>query len=325
MGEGTGAEMKIAIVAASSVVPEEQLLRGADRLRAEGFDVSVDPQCLAQHFTYAGEDAGRAQAFWGAANDPSVDVIWAARGGYGAARLLPILDELTAAQGVPPRKLLVGYSDVTVLHEFVRAKWGWATLHAPMPASANFGAYDAVWWKALIDLVNQKHPGPAWGKSPLTWIASPPGTPIAGQLIGGNLALWASAIGTPSSPTPASEKILFLEDVGERFYRIDRMITQVRQAGLLEGALAIVLGDFTDCSDDPPRMIRSSDGIEAPLRPKYEWADALREIFATLGLPVAVGLPVGHGPGFAPLPLGARYRLDGAGAFELTAWSWLGG
>jgi muramoyltetrapeptide carboxypeptidase len=313
----------VAVVAASSVVPRVDLEAGVERLRAEGLTVRVDPRCLATHFTYAGADQDRAVSFWDAATDPAVDIIWMARGGYGAGRLLPILADLTARHGNPPKKLLVGYSDVTVLHEFVRTRWNWSTLHAPMPAAPNFGQYDKAHWRALVDLVQGRHPHRAWGERPLTWLNPPRDKSVEAEIVGGNLALWSSVVGTPFAPTPGKGRMLFFEDVGERFYRLDRMLTQIRHAGLLDNAAAVLLGDFTDCDDDPPKLTRAPDGTQAPLRPQLHWPDALAEIFATLPVPVATGLPVGHGPNFAPLPLGATYRAWADGAFELVDWDWL--
>src|SRR4051794_2245356 len=117
--------LRVGIFAASSPVPEIEFAAGIDHLRASGFEPVVHAQVPKQHFTFAGPDEERAGAIYEYATDPSIDVLWAARGGYGAGRLLPILDRLTAERGVPPqRKLLVGYSDVTVLHEYARTRWG---------------------------------------------------------------------------------------------------------------------------------------------------------------------------------------------------------
>jgi muramoyltetrapeptide carboxypeptidase len=311
---------KIAVVAVSSVVPRLELDAGVARLRAEGFDVTPHAQCLARHFTYAGTDTERATALWEAATGPA-DVVWLARGGYGAARVLPLLDEFTSRHGPPPRKLLVGYSDVTVLHEYARTRWHWPTLHAPMPSASNFGTYDATHWRALIDLVNGRHPGRAWGEQPLRWLNRP--ATIDAELIGGNLALWSSVAGTPYAPTPGQRRLVFFEDIGEKYYRIDRMLTQIRQAGLLDDAAAVILGDFTNCDDDPTQLVRGEGDTKIPLRQAFTFNEALAEIFATLPIPVATGLPVGHGPNFAPLPLGARYRVTTDGAFELLSWDWL--
>jgi len=315
---------RIAFVAASSVVPRLDCEAGVDRLRAAGFKATVHPQCFETHFTYAGADAQRAAALWQVANDDEVDMVWLARGGYGAARLLPLLDDLTKHHGPPHRrKLLVGYSDVTVLHEYARTRWRWPTLHAPMPSAGNFGTYDQSHWRALLDLIQGKHPGDVWGDRPLKWLNAPPATAIEAELVGGNLALWSSVVGTPYAPTPAKGRILFLEDIGEKYYRIDRMLTQIRQAGLLDDAVAIVLGDFTNCDDDAPQLVRGPNDTRIPLRPQYTFDHALKEIFAPLPIPVATGLPVGHGPNFAPLPLGATYRLTPDGAINLLEWDWL--
>src|SRR3954463_15490512 len=121
--------IQVGIVAASSVVPALEFELGIGHLRSLGYDVTVHPDVLAQHFTFAGTDAQRAAALFDYASDDRFNVIWTARGGYGAGRLLPLLDELTAKHGRPPAgKLLVGYSDVTVLHEYARTRWDWSTL-----------------------------------------------------------------------------------------------------------------------------------------------------------------------------------------------------
>ncbi|MDB5319913.1 MAG: Muramoyltetrapeptide carboxypeptidase [Phycisphaerales bacterium] len=315
------ANVSIALVAASSVVPRLDLETGADRLRAANFDVFCHPQCFDTHFTYAGDDQQRANALWQVANDNRFNIIWLARGGYGAARLLPLLDALTAQHGPPPRKLLVGYSDVTVLHEYARTRWHWPTLHAPMPAATNFGLYDPAHWRALLDLINGKHPGRAWGDRPLKWLNVPATAEV--ELVGGNLALWSSIAGTPYAPTPGRNRLVFFEDIGEKYYRIDRMLTQIRQAGLLDGVAALILGDFTNCDDDAPQLVRGPDDTKIPLRRQFSKDEAFTEIFASLPFPVATGLPVGHGPNFAPLPLGATYRAAANGSFELIHWDWL--
>src|SRR5436190_10140741 len=116
--------IRVGVVAASSVVPSLEFELGIEHLRSLGYDVTVHPDVLAQHFTFAGTDEQRATALFEFGRDSRFDVVWSARGGYGAGRLLPLLDELTAKHGPPAAgKLLVGYSDVTVLHEYVRTHW----------------------------------------------------------------------------------------------------------------------------------------------------------------------------------------------------------
>jgi muramoyltetrapeptide carboxypeptidase len=330
---------RIGIVAASSVVPRAEFELGVAHLRDNGFDARVHENVLKQHFTFAGTDEDRATSLFEFARDPSLDVIWMARGGYGATRLLPLLDELTSRSGKPPAKLLVGYSDVTALHEYVRSRWGWSTLHAPMPAAMNFSTLRSEEWNAIVACVRGDRAKFAWERSQLQFITPAPTQPIEAELIGGNLSLWTAVAGT-SYASSAEGKILFFEDLSEKPYRIDRMVTQLVQSGAFDGARAIILGDFTDCEDedntcleplpegaDPRELLKNVEQRKrVSLRRVYTLDQSIQEIFGTVGtrlsIPVAKGLPVGHGPNFSPLPLGARYRvLDGR--LVLLQWGWL--
>lgn len=331
---------KVGIVALSSVVPPVEFEIGAAFLREQGFDTVIHPQVLTTHWMHAGDDIARAEALMQFAFDPSIDAIWCARGGYGAAKTLPVLDRLTAERGVPPKKLLVGYSDVTVAHEFVRNRWNWSTLHAVMPAAANFSRLPNDDWPATrAAVLGEGSIDWPWARNTLRWLTPPPVQAIEAPLIGGNLSLWQTLAGTPYAP-PRRPHILFLEDLAEVYYRIDRMMTHVEQSGLLDTAVAIVLGDFTDCRDEsntclaaPPQGVSPRDWLSnpnaarQPLRPTYSYEDMQREVFSTIGLrrnlPIAIGLPVGHGPNFAPLPLGAKYRLSPEGSIALVEWDWL--
>jgi muramoyltetrapeptide carboxypeptidase len=161
----------------------------------------------------------------------------------------------------------------------------------------------------------------------MRWMTNKPSKPIRAKLIGGNLSLVAALIGTPFAES-AKGKILFLEDTDEAFYRMDRMMVQLEQSGDLDGAAAIVLGDFTNCKDeDNTRLARAGSTDRVPLRKVFDLNEAMEEIFLPIasrtGVPLAVGLPVGHGPHFAPLPLGATYELDAPGKLKLLEWDWL--
>ena len=322
--------VNVGIFAASSIVPEIEFRAGVEHLKRSGFAPRVQPQVSDQWFMFPGSDEDRAQSIYELASDDSVDVLWAARGGYGAGRLLPLLERITAARGVPAKKkLLVGYSDVTVLHEFVRTRWGWSTLHAPMPAASNFAKLDEKEWRAIVDYVRGVAADAPWQHAQLAWMegARPRPFPIRAELIGGNLSLWAALAGTPWQPSAAG-KIVFLEDVDEAYYRIDRMMVQLEQAGMLNGAAAIVLGDFTDCHDENNTCRASETGDERkPLRKVFEQSEAWPHLFDRVaratGVPIATGLPVGHGPHYAPLPLGARYELSPDGKLKLLEWDWL--
>src|SRR5205823_3270888 len=137
-------------------------------MKTAGFEPVVHQQVSARHFIFPGTDEERAGAFFEYASEARIPVIWMARGGYGAQRILPLLDGLTRKRGKPEKKLLVGYSDVTVLHEYVRTRWGWSTLHAPMPAASSFPKLQPEEWRAIIDFINKKPAASPWERKPLT-------------------------------------------------------------------------------------------------------------------------------------------------------------
>src|SRR6185436_10415367 len=202
-------------------------------------------------------------------------------------------DQLTRERGRPKRaKLLVGYSDVTVLHEFVRHRWGFATLHASMPAGMSFSQLRDEEREPTLACARGEPTRFAWEKTQLNFMDGAPNEPITAEIVGGNMALWTSVIGTPYAGQ-ASGKMLFLEDVDERPYRLDRMLTQLVQSGGLDGVRAIILGDFTNCDDEGSNVLKPLDasedprsllqGVEkrerVPLRKLYPIDAALREVF----------------------------------------------
>ena len=331
----------IGIISPCSASPQVELALGVDRLTEAGFQVRIHPQCAEQHYWFAGNDERRAGALYEFAQDPQIDVLWSARGGSGGPRLLPILDELTAKNGKPTRKLLAGYSDVTALHQYVHSRWGWSTLHASMPASDFYDISDDH-FKAMLDLVSKNHVAKPWGEHTMKFLTPPPPSDVTGTLVGGNLAVWNYLTGTPYELRDIKGKFLFFEDLSEGYYRIDSMLTQIEQAGGLEGLAGIILGDFCACDDSVSNVLKNKPAADQvresiknkdkqatiPLRPKFEEVDALTEIFASRGerhgFPVGYKIPVGHGPNFAPLPLNAEYTLTPAGGLSLSAWDWLG-
>jgi muramoyltetrapeptide carboxypeptidase len=331
----------IGIIAPCSATPGVELSLGVDRLIEAGFEVRVHPQCGERHYWFAGDDRARAGALYEYACDPGIDVVWSSRGGSGGPRLLPILDELTAERGKPGKKLLVGYSDVTALHEYVHTRWGWETLHGSMPASDFYDISDEH-YGAMLDLVCKKGVAMPWLGSGLRFLTPPPLSAVRGTLVGGNLAVWNYLTGTPYQRRDMRGKFLFFEDLSEGYYRIDSMVTQIEQAGGLEGIAGIILGDFCACDDSVARVLkeRPARGCErealkdkdkqetVALRAKVGEVDALREIFGRrgerYGFSVGYQIPVGHGPNFAPLPLNAGYELTPGGGFELVDWGWLG-
>lgn len=333
------------VVAPCSVVPPVELGLGVEALRRSGWDVQVHAQCRKRENYFAGSDSDRAGAFWEAACDPKRAIVLCARGGYGANRLLPFLDELSRTHGAPPRdKLLVGYSDITALMEFARTRWGWSILHAPMPSLRTFSVMPSKHWKRLEAWLSRTPADPAGSPAyRVKFLRKGGGQAVEGELRGGNLTVWNTLIGTPYMPKITAESLLFLEDVSESPARLDRAMHQLAQSGGLDRVKALLLGDFLDCHDRVPSVLATQPRGEGsrlakllshppasklrPLRAPLSARKALDAVFGFWGdrlkIPVAYGLPIGHGPGLGSIPLGARVRLAASGELYLLDWPWL--
>jgi muramoyltetrapeptide carboxypeptidase len=314
---------RIGIVALSSVVPKVEFETGVDSLRSEGWEIEVHPKVLTQHFFYPASDEERAKAFVDYAFRKDLDAVWCARGGYGITHLLPLIEKLTKGRK-PPKKTLLGFSDVTALHEFVRRKWGWTTIHAPMPSLKTFATLKPEerdsFRQHFLDSLKLSHALKPQSY-PLRWITPMKAAKITAPVLGGNLAVWIALAGTKYFPK-ASGSILFFEEIGENIARINRYLHQLEQAGGFRGVKAIVLGDFTDCHDTAPLRLDPFDPRrekQIPLRATYPDEKALGFVFSELSrrtkIPVAIGMPVGHGPNFHSITLGQRYTLTRDGRF----------
>jgi muramoyltetrapeptide carboxypeptidase len=264
-------------------VDPARLEHGCAVLRGLGFDVVVGKHALDQNpsgLSYlAGSDAERAADLQDAWCDPRVSGVFCARGGYGASRVLGHLD-WTALRGVAP-KVLLGSSDITALHVAFGRRLSVPTLFGPMVASLIADADPEALDHLRAALFG--HAAPVRGTRALH------GGRAHGLLTGGNLTLLTSLLATPYAPEPAAGRIVFLEDVGEERYRVDRMLTQLLQSGWFEDAAGIVLGTWTGCGE-----------VEAV------FADRL----VPLGVPILAGVPVGHGPRQLTIRLGAGATLD---------------
>lgn len=276
---------RLAIVAPSGPFDVESFRAGVDWLK-QRYEITHSSGIFSQEGYLAGSDAQRLRDLQGAIQDPTVDAILCARGGFGATRLLPQLElnEIAAAN-----KLIVGFSDITALHS-LWAKAGVRSLHAPMVAALGKSSEGirGRWIEAL------EHP-----ELPLTWeleaFESAGNGAVEGRLIGGNLAVLGALNGTPYAP-PLDGAILFFEDVGERPYRIDRMLTTLSQAGWFDRIGGLILGAFTEGDPGPDGV-----SIEEVMLRQFEGAS----------FPVLTGFPAGHIDENMPLPLGATARIVG--------------
>jgi muramoyltetrapeptide carboxypeptidase len=280
----------IAVVAPAGPVPRSEFEAGAQIL-AGRYRVVHSQRILEKTGYLAGGDDERLAELTAALADPRVRAVVCARGGYGLMRIVERLDgaKLRAAP-----KWIVGFSDATVLHAWA-ARAGVRSLHAPVVTQ--LGKLPREDAEALFARLESDEPAPAIAGLR----AHAPGV-AEGPLVGGNLELITSLTGTPFA-APLDGAIMFLEDVGERPYRLDRALTQLRLSGALDRLAGVVLGDFTNC--------------EEPGGAPPDAAAGRVERLGRLGVPLASGLPVGHGTRNLALVHGARARLD-AGAGTLT-------
>jgi muramoyltetrapeptide carboxypeptidase len=287
---------RVAVVAPGGPIERERLELGAEKLRALGLTPVFDDRLFAKASYLAGDDAHRLALLQAAIDDPGVAAVWAARGGYGVTRLLPRL-RLRSLRERP--KLVCGFSDITALHAALGAL-GLGSLHGP-----NVGQVGELTPRAfdqLRETIFSSLPPPALeGATPLA-----AGT-ARGTLLGGNLTMLASLCGTGYLPS-FSGAILLLEDVGERPYRLDRCLTQLRNARALEGVRGLALGTFPGCEER-----ETKEGVG----PVFE------ELARTLGVPAAIGFPVGHVSDNCPALLGAEVELIATGG-RLTFLTGLG-
>ncbi len=252
------------------------------------YKVSVDEGIFSHHRYLAGPDARRLEELTRTLEDRSSCATFAARGGYGAMRLLPHLPSK------PALRPFVGFSDLTALHLALNAR-GWVTFHGPVVTQ--LGRHPPAVAERLFHLLEATAPSP-----PLTGgMTLVPGV-AEGPLLGGNLSVLTRLLGTPYLP-PLDGAVLLLEDVDERPYRLDRMWTHLRLAGVFSRVRGVVLGDFTDCED-------AGGGWSA--------AQVLQDLAEETGLPCAAGFRIGHGSLNFAVPLGVKVRLDaGAGTLEM--------
>jgi len=283
----------VAVAAPASAVPRDAFLRGLRVLEGR-YLVVYDDELFSREGTFAGSDARRAAELNRYLHDAKVKAIVCARGGYGLLRILPLLDaDALRARPLP----LVGFSDVTALLAWAHGTAGVRAIHGPMVTQlAEVPAADAgALWRLLED------PAPA---SPWLRELQPvvPGR-ARGRLVGGNLEVLSRLVGTRYFPR-LQGALLVLEERGERPYRIDRTLTQLLLAGVLDGLAGVIVGRFEKC-DEP-------DGTGPTA------AEVLRERLVPLGVPFCVGAPVGHGERNKPFPFGAPAVLDAAaGTLEL--------
>jgi muramoyltetrapeptide carboxypeptidase len=289
----------IGVVVPAGPVNRERIDRALARVTERGFRIKTYGDIYRSRGYLAGDDATRADELMAAFSDPDTSAVWCARGGYGVVRLLEQIDFEVIRKNP---KVFVGFSDITILHSAIQQRTGLITFHGPnlqdgfgkpddMPA-----ANEAALWQAVGDSANADgyrfDLGGVTG-GPMSTIS---GGVARGRLSGGNLAVLCGLMGTPFELDTAG-RILFIEDVSERIYRIDRYLSQLTISGKLQSAACVLVGTFSYDADDEPDS-------ESAVRALVE------EYLRPLRIPVLAGFPAGHTSDNLTLPMGAIIELD---------------
>lgn len=290
----------IGLIAPGSYISKEELEESVNKIKSLGFNVVYLDSILDRSGYLAGDDKRRADELHTMFSRKDVNGIMCARGGYGCTRILPLLD-YELIRNNP--KVIIGFSDITALHYALYAKSGLTGFHGPVGVSS-FNEFSLYYFKKV--LMNPEDnlilnnigvtPGNETGNEPVIIRSGR----VQGELAGGNLAVVTSLIGTPYDIN-TDGKILFFEETGEEPYRIDRMFTQLHEAGKFEKAAGIMLGVFVKCESKE-------------VNPSFEYSFTLMEVLNNrlfnLGIPVVYGLSFGHIKNKFTIPFGIKAELD---------------
>jgi muramoyltetrapeptide carboxypeptidase len=288
------------VVAPASRCTDEELKGAIKFLKSWDLVPRVPRGIFKKHFLHSHEDEFRLKTLREALAAPDSKAVWCLRGGYGSVRLLP---ELSRMRQPRTSKVFIGISDITSLHLFLNQKWGWPTLHASMLGSLGAGRtpkaiqdelYEILMGKATVVAFRGLRACNARAKSCRT---------LRGSLRGGNLVTLQSSLGTKFALDTRGH-FLFLEEIGERGYRVDRILEHLRQAGSLKGCRGVLFGDFI--------------GGEEPGGKEY-WSQAIRRFAALEEYPVYSGVPSGHGTILRAVPLGTPAILENQGGRALLS------
>lgn len=294
---------RIAIIAPSSPTDRDKLERAELAFRSLGLEPVLYPTCYKNHGHLAGLDRERAEDINAAFASPDIQGIICMKGGAGAYRLLPLLD-YTTIRNHP--KVFIGYSDITALHMALNKLCRMVTYHGPMLISDFFLGENSL---EPYTLASYKHA--LFGKTPLGRLENPPGEDLGvlvpgvaeGELIGGNLSLLVSTLGSPYE-IDAKDKILFIEDVGEQAYKVDRMLNSLALAGKFQEAAGIILGTWSNCTVEKKSSYAGQD---------LSLQTIFTEIIAPFNKPTLQNLRAGHNYPASTLAFGTRVKIDTEG------------
>jgi muramoyltetrapeptide carboxypeptidase len=277
----------VALVAAAGPLPDGGVDRAMERVASLGWEPVPGDNCRARRGYLAGTDAERAADLNRALRDPSIGAVWFLRGGYGTMR---ILDEIDWDALAAHPKALIGFSDNTAVH-LAAQRAGVVSFHGPHPHAPEFPDFAR---DELLRVLTVGEPAGVLPFPPDGRAETLAGGVAEGPLLGGNLSLLSSTLGTPFAIRPEGA-ILFIEEVGEHPYRLDRLLSHLRLAGVLSAVAGIAVGGITES----PEIEGAPDA-----------AEVVHDALGGLGIPVATGFPFGHIDDNWTLPMGVRARLD---------------
>ncbi len=280
---------RLAIVAPASPFTRDEFESGLQEIRRLGFVPVYDDSVFARQRYVAGPAASRAAAIHAAWRDPSIAGLIGVRGGYGSAQVLPLLDREEARRACKP---FIGYSDLTSVLTFLTLGCDLVAFHGPMLAGRLGRGVDGYDEDSFVRTLCRREPAGELAPPGLEAIRA---GEASGPLLGGTLTQLLASLGTPFAFAPPAGYVLFLDEAGERPYRLDRMVTQLAQTGLLARASAVVIGELPKC-DEP-----SGDPTARAV---------MADLFAGFPGPVLIGFPSGHTVGAAmTLPFGVNARV----------------
>lgn len=288
---------RIEIITPASPVEADLVHMAAQKLRESGFRVTLGEHVFSRKGPFAGTEGERLTDIQRATDDPDVKAVLCSRGGYGMTRIVERID-FTALKKYP--KWYVGYSDITSLHMWLSNVCGIASLHGEMPLNYSNPQCSPRCYETVIEALTGR-------PEPVSWIAqSEASFEVQGRVTGGNISLIYSLNGTPAQPE-TDGGILFIEEIGEKFYHLDRMLVGMRMAGLLKNLAALVVGGMEEITEGEHVFNQTVEEVVMNVVSGYDY-------------PVLFNFPAGHIPDNRAIYLGRNARLSQSGSEAVLTW-----
>jgi muramoyltetrapeptide carboxypeptidase len=288
---------RIEIISPASHIDAELVHMAAQKLRESGFRITLGEHVFSRSGPFAGTESERLLDIQRATDDPDVKAVLCSRGGYGMTRIIERID-FSALTKTP--KWYVGYSDITSLHMWLGNICGIASLHAEMPLNYSNPECSPRCYETVIGALTGR-------TEPVSWITqSEKSFDVSGRVTGGNISLIYSLNGTPAQPV-TDGAILFIEEIGEKFYHLDRMLVGMRMAGLLKNLSALVVGGMEEITEGEHVFNQTVEQVVMNVVSGYDY-------------PVLFNFPAGHIPDNRALYLGRNARVTQSGGQAVLTW-----